>query len=383
MYNRIIDLEAFEDDSIFLLGARQTGKSTFLLDKFKDVPMFDLLDAGLRTRLGRSPGLLSEMLQDMPEGSLVIIDEIQKVPALLDEVHKLMTRKNLRFILCGSSARKLKKSSSNTLGGRAVPVFFYPFVSVEIPDFRLDRAIVNGMIPRHYMVDNATNRLKGYVDVYLKEEIIGEALVRDLDLFGRFLEVAAIMDGEILNYENIASDCGVSAKTVKEYFRILYDTLVGYEIPAYTKTLQRRLVQSPKFYFFDVGIVNYLTGRMSMRHGTAEFGHAFEHLVVQEIIAWAGYSGQREKLSYWRTYTGIEVDVVIGDARIAIEIKSAEEVRSRHLKGLESFAKDWPEARLVLVSLDKLSRRIGNVECLYVMDFFNKLWTGDFSQGEK
>lgn len=139
------------------------------------------------------------------------------------------------------------------------------------------------------------------------------------------------MDGEILNYENIASDCGVSAKTVKEYFRILYDTLVGYEIPAYTEMFQRRLVQSPKFYFFDVGIVNYLTGRMSMRHGTAEFGHAFEHLVVQEIIAWTGYSGQREKLSYWRTYTGIEVDVVIGDARIAIEIKSAEEVRSRHL----------------------------------------------------
>ena len=379
MYKRIIDLGQFSDDSIFLLGARQTGKSTYLLENFKDVPVFDLLDSELRTRLSRNPGLLFEVLQDSPDGSLVIIDEVQKIPALLDEVHRLITRKNLRFILCGSSARKLKKSSSNTLGGRAVPVSFYPLVSAEIPDFNLDRALSNGMIPRHYMTENASNRLKGYVEVYLKEEIIGEALVRELDAFGRFLEVAAIMNGEILNYENIASDCGVSAKTVKEYFRILYDTLIGYEIPAYTKTLQRRLVQSPKFYFFDVGIVNYLTGRMSLRRGTAEFGHAFEHLVVQEIIAWAGYSEQREKLSYWRTYTGVEVDIVIGEARIAIDIKSAEEVKSRHMKGLLSFAEDYPHARLVLVSLDRFSKRSGNVECLYITDFFSKLWAGEFS----
>lgn len=186
MYKRIIDLEAFEGDSIFLLGARQTGKSTFLLDKFKDVPMFDLLDAGLRTRLGRSPGLLSEMLQDMPEGSLVIIDEIQKVPALLDEVHRLMTRKNLRFILCGSSARKLKKSSSNTLGGRAVPVFLSVCECLD-PGFQTGPCYCQWNDTSSLLVDNAANRLKGYVDVYLKEEIIGEALVRDIDPFGRFL----------------------------------------------------------------------------------------------------------------------------------------------------------------------------------------------------
>ncbi len=376
MYQRIFDITPYLDDSVFLFGARQTGKSTFLLDTFRDVPSFDLLDYELRSRFSKNPGLLGEILQDSPDGSLVIIDEIQKVPELLDEVHRLMVRKNMRFILCGSSARKLKKSSSNTLGGRAVPLPFYPLVSAEVPDFNLVRAVTNGMIPRHYMVENAANRLKGYVEVYIKEEVVEEALVRDLDAFSRFVEVAAIMDGEILNYENIASDCGVSANTVKQYFQILYDTLIGYEIPAYTKALKRRLMQSPRFYYFDIGIVNYLTGRTSLKPGTAEFGHAFEHLVIQEIIAWLGYFGRKEKLSYWRTYTGIEVDAVIGDARIAIEIKSANEVKPKHRKGLQEFAKDYPGARLILVSLDRLSRRSGDVECLYVMDFLRMMWSG-------
>lgn len=376
MYQRIFDITPYLDDSVFLFGARQTGKSTFLLDTFRDVPSFDLLDYELRSRFSKNPGLLGEILQDSPDGSLVIIDEIQKVPELLDEVHRLMVRKNMRFILCGSSARKLKKSSSNTLGGRAVPLPFYPLVSAEVPDFNLVRAVTNGMIPRHYMVENAANRLKGYVEVYIKEEVVEEALVRDLDAFSRFVEVAAIMDGEILNYENIASDCGVSANTVKQYFRILYDTMIGYEMPAYTKALKRRLMQSPRFYYFDIGIVNYLTGRTSLKPGTAEFGHAFEHLVIQEIIAWLGYFGRKEKLSYWRTYTGIEVDAVIGDARIAIEIKSANEVKPKHRKGLQEFAKDYPGARLILVSLDRLSRRSGDVECLYVMDFLRMMWSG-------
>ena len=376
MYQRIFDITPYLDDSVFLFGARQTGKSTFLLDTFRDVPSFDLLDYELRSRFSKNPGLLGEILQDSPDGSLVIIDEIQKVPELLDEIHRLMVRKNMRFILCGSSARKLKKSSSNTLGGRAVPLPFYPLVSAEVPDFNLVRAVTNGMIPRHYMVENAANRLKGYVEVYIKEEVVEEALVRDLDAFSRFVEVAAIMDGEILNYENIASDCGVSANTVKQYFQILYDTLIGYEIPAYTKALKRRLMQSPRFYYFDIGIVNYLTGRTSLKPGTAEFGHAFEHLVIQEIIAWLGYFGRKEKLSYWRTYTGIEVDAVIGDARIAIEIKSANEVKPKHRKGLQEFAKDYPGARLILVSLDRLSRRSGDVECLYVMDFLRMMWSG-------
>ncbi|MBR6589261.1 MAG: ATP-binding protein [Bacteroidaceae bacterium] len=376
MYNRFLNVGDSLDEAVFLFGARQTGKSTLLKVQFPDALMFDLLNSDVQRRFRRNPELLREMLQTKQEGTLVIIDEIQKVPELLDEVHWLMTNRGIRFILCGSSARKLKRNTSNTLGGRAVPVYFYPLVSAEIPDFDIYRAMQNGMLPRHYMVENARVRLRGYVDVYLKEEIQQEALVRELDNFSRFLEVAAIMDGEILNYENIASDCGVSAKTIKEYFRILYDTLIGYEIPAYTKSPKRKVMQSPRFYYFDVGIANYLRGKHDLQRGTDDFGHAFEHLVIQELAAFLGYSNSTERLSYWRTYSGLEVDAVLGDAKVAIEIKSAEEVKAKHKKGLKAFSEEHPDARLILVSLDKMTRVSDGIECLYVLDFLKALWNG-------
>lgn len=376
MYNRFLNVGDSLDEAVFLFGARQTGKSTLLKVQFPDALMFDLLNSDVQRRFRRNPELLREMLQTKQEGTLVIIDEIQKVPELLDEVHWLMTNRGIRFILCGSSARKLKRNTSNTLGGRAVPVYFYPLVSAEIPDFDIYRAVQNGMLPRHYMVENARVRLRGYVDVYLKEEIQQEALVRELDNFSRFLEVAAIMDGEILNYENIASDCGVSAKTIKEYFRILYDTLIGYEIPAYTKSPKRKVMQSPRFYYFDVGIANYLRGKHDLQRGTDDFGHAFEHLVIQELAAFLSYSNSTERLSYWRTYSGLEVDAVLGDAKVAIEIKSTEEVKAKHKKGLKAFSEEHPDARLILVSLDKMTRVSDGIECLYVLDFLKALWNG-------
>lgn len=377
MYNRILDIRANLDEAMFLFGARQTGKSTLLKSSFSDAEFFDLLNSDIQKRFRRNPELLREILQTKPEGTIVVIDEIQKIPELLDEVHWLMTNRSIRFILCGSSARKLKRSSTNTLGGRAIPIYFYPLVSAEIPDFDIYRAVQNGMLPRHYTIGNAKMRLKAYVDVYLKEEIQQEALVRELDSFCRFLEIAAITDGEILNYENIASDCGVSAKTVKEYFKILYDTLIGYEIPAFSKAIKRRVIQSPRFYYFDVGIVNYLTGRLTLKQGTDEFGHAFEHFIIQELIAYLGYSGSQEKISYWRTYSGIEVDVILGNAKVAIEIKSSEEVKTKHKKGLNEFAKEFPDTRLIIVSFDKLTRISGNIECIYVYDFLKMLWNGD------
>ncbi len=377
MYKRIIGIENRLDDAVFLLGARQTGKSTLLKELFPNTIYYDLLNTDIKRRFQRDPELLRETLQNKPEGTLVIIDEIPKVPELLDEVHWLMTNKNIHFILCGSSARKLKKQSSNTLGGRAIPIYLYPLVSAEIPDFDIYRAIQNGMIPRHYTIENATRRLKAYVDIYLKEEIKEEALVRDIVSFERFLEVAAICNGEILNYENIATDCGVSAKTIAAYFQILYDTLVGYEIPAYTKHIKRKLVQAPRFYYFDIGIVNYLMGRTNLKRGTDEFGHAFEHLVIQEIMAYLGYTESSEKLSYWRTYSGIEVDAIIGDARIAIEIKSTDEIQTKHKKNLKAFAEEHPNARKIIVSLDKMTREANCIEMIYVLDFFKMLWNGE------
>lgn len=374
MLPRILNISNETDSSIFLFGARQTGKSTILRQQFPNAIYIDLLDSSIKERYRRNPTLLYEMLNGKPEGTLVIIDEIPEVPALLDEVHRLIVESGLVFILCGSSARKLKRKGHNTLGGRAFPVYLYPFVSAEIPEFDIDRAVTFGMLPPHYLAKNPSRLLAEYINVYLKEEIKEEALVRNLDAFQRFLEVAALTDGEIVNNANIAQDCGVRATTVNAYFDILEDTLMGYRIPAFRKVMKRRLMQAPKFYYFDIGVANHLLHRKELVRGSADYGHAFEHLVIQEIHAWLQYTHSEEELSYWHTYTGIEVDAVIGDARVAIEIKSAEEIQRRHLKGLKAFADEYPESRRILVSLDKLSRTIDGIECLYVLDFFKTLW---------
>lgn len=374
MLDRILQINKELDDSIFLFGARQTGKSTILRQQFPNAIYIDLLNTDMRGRLSRRPALLYEMLHTKESGTLVIIDEIPEVPDLLNEVHRLISECSLKFILCGSSARKLKRKGRNTLGGRALPVYLYPFVSAEIPDFNIDRAVNYGMIPSHYLAGNPMRRLAAYIEVYLKEEIKEEALVRNLGSFQRFLEVAALTDGEMINNNNIAQDCGVSATTVSSYFDILEDTLIGYRIPAFRKVMKRRLVGAPRFYYFDIGVANHLLHRKELVRGTTDYGHAFEHLVIQELYAYLHYRHSGEELTYWRTYTGIEVDAVIGDARVAIEIKSVEEVMPKHLKGLKAFGEEHPQSRRIIVSLDPISRHIGEVECIYVLDFLKMLW---------
>lgn len=377
MFTRYPQINSDLEDSIFLFGARQTGKSTFLRTQFPDSIYIDLLDTELSAQFKRRPVYLYEMLRNKPEGTIVVIDEIPEVPELLNEVHRLISERGIVFVLSGSSARKLKRKGYNTLGGRAVPCYFYPLVSAEIPDFDLNRALVSGMLPPHYLAKDPTHRLSAYVDIYLREEIREEALVRNLNGFRRFLEVAALTNGEIVNYTNIAADCGVSANTVKGYFSILEDTLIGYMVPAYTKTQKRRLVQAPRFYFFDVGLAQHLLHHTALQRGTAEYGHAFEHFVIQELIAYLGYNRKREPLSYWRTHTGIEVDAVLGDAEVAIEVKSVEEVLPRHLKGLRSFGEDYPDSRRIIVSLDRITRPIGDIEQIYILDFLRMLWHGE------
>ncbi|MBO4773195.1 MAG: ATP-binding protein [Bacteroidales bacterium] len=375
MIKRILQINNELDGSIFLFGARQTGKTTALLMQFPNAIYIDLLDTDIKNRYMRRPAILYELLQDKPEQTLVIIDEIAEVPELLNEVHRLIVRCNHIFILCGSSARKLKRKGRNTLGGRALPVYMYPLVSAEIPDFDIDHAVCYGMVPSHYLAKNPSRRLAAYIDIYLKEEIKEEALVRNLSVFQRFLEVAALTDGEIVNNNNIAQDCGISAVTVSAYFDILVDTLIGYRIPAFRKVMKRRLVQAPKFYYFDIGVANHLLHRKDMVRGSADYGHAFEHLVIQELYAWLHYTHSEEELFYWRTYTGLEVDAVIGDARVAIEIKSVEEVMNKHLKGLKAFGEEYPQSRRIIVSLDMFNRRMGEIECVYVLDFFKRLWS--------
>lgn len=376
MYSRILTLVDSRNDTVFLWGARQTGKSTLLKKLFPDCRYYDLLKGEVFERLYRRPELLREELLACEENELIIIDEVQKVPQLLDEVHWLMTNHNLRFILCGSSARKLKRSGANLLGGRAIRNVLFPLVSTEIPDFDLEKAINHGMLPRHYRAANPLKRIQAYVGDYLKEEIRAEALTRNLSTFGRFLEIAAISCGEMLNYNNIASECGVSAPTIKEYFTILEDTMIGYMVPSYKKVMKRRLIQAPRFYYFDVGITNHLLQKRNLKQGSPEYGKAFKQFIIQELFAYASYMAIEPGLSYWRTASGYEVDAVLGDARVAIEIKSSQEIHSHHLKGLKAFAEEHSGSRTIVVSNERNKRIMGKIEVFPVEEFLRKLWKG-------
>lgn len=377
MLKRYLQLENELDSSIFLFGARQTGKSTILRTQLDKAVYIDLLDSELLMRFRSNPSLLYQMLQDKDANTIVVIDEIPEVPELLNEVHRLISEKGIKFVLCGSSARKLKRKGYNTLGGRAYPCYFFPLVSAEIPDFDLNKALLHGLLPTHYFAKNPQRLLAAYIDVYLKEELLQESIVRQLGSFQRFLEVAALSNGEMINYSNIATDCGIKTHTVRAYFDILEDTLIGYRIPAYTKVLKRRLIHAPKFYFFDVALPHYLLNRISLAQGTIEYGRAFEHFIIQELVAYIGYNHKSEKLSYWRTQTGVEVDAVIGDAKVAIEIKSTDNIQNKHLKGLKSFVSDYPGARPIVVSLDKITRKIDDINVYYVYDFLSALWKGE------
>ena len=382
MYTRLLTLEDSRNDTVFLWGARQTGKSTLLKKLFPDCRYFDLLKGEVFERLNRRPEILREELLACEENELIIIDEVQKVPQLLDEVHWLMTNRNLRFILCGSSARKLKRSGANLLGGRAIRNVLFPLVSTEIPNFDVEKAINHGMLPRHYQVASPQKRLQAYVGDYLQEEIRAEALTRNLSTFGRFLEFAAISCGEMLNFNNIASECGVSAPTIKEYFTILEDTMIGYMIPAYKKVMKRRLIMAPRFYYFDVGITNHLLRRKNLKQGSPEYGKAFEHFIIQELYAYTTYMGIEPGLSYWRTVSGFEVDAVLGDARIGIEIKSSQEIHSHHLKGLKAFAEEHPDSRTIVVSNEQNKRITGKIEVFPVQEFLHELWEGSITNNQ-
>lgn len=380
MIQRYLRISDASQGSVFLFGARQTGKTTLLLSLFPNSRFYDLLENDTYERMRRNPSLLRQELQECAPGEIVIIDEIQLIPELLNEVHWLITRNDIHFILSGSSARKLKRKGVNTLGGRAIRNVLYPLVSAEIPDFDITKAINRGMLPTHYLAPSdrvLQKRLQAYISVYLKEEIAAEALVRRLPSFTRFMEVAALTNGEMVNYSNVAQDCGIDAKTVKEYFNILEQTLIGYMVPAFSSTVKRRINQSPRFYYFDVAITNYLLHRHDLQPGSEDFGHAFEHLLMQEIIAYLGYNDIENALSYWHTYTGHEVDAVLGDAQVAIEFKSSTEVKSKHLRGLKAFKEEHPSARLIIVSLDPQPRVFHDVEVMPATHFLHHLWQGN------
>ena len=378
MFNkRILEIKNPENESLFLWGARQTGKSTLLKSLFPDSLWFDLLLTDVFEQLHRNPSQLREIILASQIKGPVVIDEVQKLPVLLDEVHWLIENKNIRFVLSGSSPRKIIRSQANLLGGRALRFELFPLVSDEIPDFDIIRALNNGLLPRHYMIENADERISAYVGNYLREEIMAEARVRNISSFSRFLEVAAFSNGEMVNYTNIASETGVSSPTVKEYFQILEDTLTARYLPSFQKKPKRRVILAPKFYYFDIGIVNHLLRRGRIEKGSEVFGNAFEHFIYQEIYAHSRYSGIRYPIFYWRTTSQIEVDFILGDHEVAIEVKSTANATPRHAKGLHYFSEEYAVKQQILVTNDLFPRQMGEVLVLPWKIFLQKLWAGE------
>lgn len=377
MYKRDQILAGSGEESVFLWGARQTGKSTLLKLLFPDALWFDLLLNELYERFNRHPELLREIVLAEKTPRIVVIDEIQRIPALLNEVHWLIVNNGTRFILSGSSPRKILHSGANLLGGRALRYELYPLVSNEIPDFDIIKALNNGLLPKHYDSKNASKLLSAYVGSYLQDEIATEARIRNIATFQRFLEVAALTNGEMLNYTNIASDCGISAYIVKEYFQILEETLIGRFLPAFQKKPKRRVITAPKFYLFDVGITNYLLNRSKIEAKTELFGKAFEHFMYQEIYAYSKYSDKNFNISYWRTASGFEVDFVLGDAEAIVEVKATEEAKNRHLNGMKAFMEEYDVKKAILVSNDHFPRQLGNITLLPWKEFLKRLWNGE------
>jgi predicted AAA+ superfamily ATPase len=289
----------------------------------------------------------------------------------------MIVNRNRKFILSGSSPRNILRSGGNLLGGRAARHELYPLVYKEIDDFDLIRALNNGLLPRHYISGNAHRLLSAYTGSYLRDEIMAEARIRNISSFTRFLEIAAFSNGEIVNYSNIASECGVSAPTVREYFHILEDTLIGRFLPSFRKKPKRRVILAPKFYYFDVGIANYLIKRGKIEAGGESFGHAFEHYIYHEIYAHSHYSGLNYPISYWRTTSQFEVDFILGDHDVAVETKSTRMVQQRHLRGLKSFAQEYNVRKLILVSNDPSPRSSGDIIILPWREFLEQLWNGE------
>jgi len=379
-YPRLLPLP---DSTFFLWGPRQSGKTTLLKTRFPDASRIDLLRSDEQIRYLQRPSLLRDKTRALPAGKRIVIDEIQKAPALLDEVQYLIQEDQREFVLCGSSARKIRRSHANLLGGRAMKRELLGLSARELGrDFSLRRMLRQGPLPPHYLSDTPELLISAYVDLYLKEEILQEGLIRNLPVFSAFLRAAAIGDTEVTNFSNIARECGVASTTVRGYYEILEDTLIGTFVPAYTRRPKRRTIHAPKFYFRDVGVVNHLVHRVGVEEGSETFGKAFENWLFHEISVYLRTLPVMMEIAYWRLSSGIEVDFVLGDAACAIEVKGTRNVHERDLRHLREFKREHPEVRnLMVVCLEeKLRITEDGIRIFPWNQFIDSLWKGDVTR---
>jgi predicted AAA+ superfamily ATPase len=368
---RILNLpNLLHEKSFFLLGPRATGKSRLIRNTLPGARVFDLLDSTVFDRLARRSKLLEE---ESSEQDLIVIDEVQKLPGILDEVHRLIEKRNQRFLLTGSSARKLKRGGANLLAGRARQANLFPLTWHEIASFKLDSFLAVGGLPGIHLSRSPWEDLKAYAGTYLREEIQSEAVVRRFDAFVRFLDIAATKSGEEINYESIASDCGVSGRTIRGYFEVLEDTRVGFLLPPFSQTVRRKAVTRSKFYLFDLGVTNVLLDHRTVYKNSPTYGNRFEQFIALELRAYLSYRRRDEKLMFWRSQSGFEVDFVVG-TELAIEVKSTALVQERDLKGIRALQDEKLIRHHYVVSQDPSPRVVNGITVLPWEEFLKQLW---------
>jgi predicted AAA+ superfamily ATPase len=366
--------EIIKTKSCFLLGPRQTGKSTLLRAQFEGVPTWNLLDVGIFLQLSNDPTLIRRQLRAIkPTPTVVVIDEIQKLPLLLNEVHLMIEEDHIKFILTGSSARALRRQGVNLLAGRARMTHLHPFVSAELgSDFDLLKAMNRGLIPSIYLSDDYDQNLADYAGTFLKEEIMAEGLTRNLPAFSRFLEVAALCNGNMINFTNLASDAQVKRTTVVDWFDVLKDTLIAHELPAWTQSIKRKAIQTSKYYLFDMGVARHLAKAPEVTERSKSFGDAFEHFIFLELKAAQSYSKIRE-LHYWRSASGFEVDFVANNS-IAIEAKGKRNLDADDFKGLKAIGDEKQIKRRILVCMREQRENKHGIEVIPWQEFLQELW---------
>lgn len=375
MIERNINLiKILKQKSVLLLGPRGTGKSYYIRNQLKEMHVINLLKSSDFLSLSENPSKLEEMIEPF-KNKLIVIDEIQKVPALLDEVHRLIEEKGVRFLLTGSSARKLKADSVNLLAGRAWPARMFPFNYLELNSPRLKKILTYGTLPAIYLSDSPLEELDAYITTYIEAELKAEGIIRKIPAFSRFLKAAALSNGELLNYHNISSDTGVPESTLKEHYHILEDTMIGFQLSPWKESKKRKAIATGKFYFFDLGVLNYLSSTFPESETSPIWGNRFETFIINEVRCALSYLRRKDPVYYWRSTSDFEVDLIFGNC--AVEIKATKKVQEKHLLGIKALQEENKFKKYFLVSQDPTERIHHEIHIIPFQKFLEMIWKGE------